>query len=71
MEGGPRPVIQPVAPRRVAYSNHEAANTVIVDSDAKKLYLTLGPNAAYEYPISVGREGISWSGSEKSSRVAD
>lgn len=71
MEGGPRPLIQPVAPHRVAYANHEAANTVIVDSDARKLYLTLGPNAAYEYPISVGREGFTWSGSEKISRIAD
>ena len=71
MEGGPRPVIQPVAPRRVRYANHEAANTVVVDSDAKKLYLTLGPNEAYEYPISVGREGFTWSGSEKISRIAD
>lgn len=71
MDGGPRPMIQPVAPRRVRYANHEAANTIVVDSDSKKLYLTLGPNEAYEYPISVGREGFTWSGSEKISRIAD
>lgn len=71
MEGGGRPYIAPVAPRRIAYRNHEAANTVVVDSDAKRLYLTLGPNEAYEYPISVGREGFTWSGTEKISRIAD
>ena len=71
MEGGGRPYINPIAPRRVAYSNHEAVNTIIVDSDAKKLYLTLGPGEAYQYPISVGREGFTWNGTEKISRIAD
>lgn len=71
MDGGPRPVIAPVAPRRVAYQNHEVANTIVVDSDAHRLYLTLGPNEAYEYPISTGREGFTWSGTEKISRIAD
>lgn len=71
MDGGPRPAIAPVAPRRIAYQNHEAANTIVVDSDAHRLYLTLGPNEAYEYPISTGREGFTWNGTEKISRVAD
>lgn len=71
MDGGGRPFIAPVAPRRIAYANHEAANTIVVDSDAKRLFLTLGPNEAYEYPISVGREGFTWSGTEKVSRIAD
>jgi len=71
MDGGPRPAIAPVAPRRVTYQNHEAAHTIVVDSDSHRLYLTLGPNEAYEYPISTGREGFTWSGTEKISRVAD
>ncbi|MCB1483275.1 MAG: L,D-transpeptidase family protein [Hyphomicrobiaceae bacterium] len=71
MDGGPRPVIPPVAPKRVAFANSEKPGTIIIDSGHRKLYLTLGPGVAYQYPISVGREGFAWTGTEKISRVAD
>lgn len=71
MDGGPRPVIPPQAPRRVALANNEAPGTVLIDSNSRKLYLTLGPKTAYQYPISVGREGFTWTGTEKISRIAD
>lgn len=71
MDGGPRPSIPARAPARVALSNSEAPGTILIDSDRRKLYLTLGPKTAYQYPISVGREGFAWTGTEKVSRVAD
>ena len=71
MEGGGRPEIQPIAPGRVALRNDEPPGTILVDNANKKLYYTLGPNEAYAYPISVGRDGFTWTGTEKISRVAD
>lgn len=71
MEGGPRPVIAPVQPARVKYSNAEPPGTILIDTARRKLYLTLNANEAYDYPISVGREGFTWTGTEKISRIAD
>ncbi|HMN36771.1 MAG TPA: L,D-transpeptidase [Hyphomicrobium sp.] len=71
MDGGPRPVIPARAPQRVTLANSETPGTILIDSDRRKLYLTLGPKTAYQYPISVGREGFAWTGTEKISRIAD
>jgi lipoprotein-anchoring transpeptidase ErfK/SrfK len=71
MDGGPRPVIRPVAPPRVYFPNREKTGTILIDTAQKKLYYTLAANAAYEYPISVGREGFTWTGAEKVSRIAE
>ena len=71
MEGGPRPVIAPVQPARVNFSNAEPPGTILIDTARRKLYLTLNANEAYDYPISVGREGFTWTGTEKISRIAD
>jgi hypothetical protein len=37
-------------------------------TSGRKLYFVLPDKRAYEYPISVGREGFNWSGTEKISR---
>lgn len=71
MSGGPRPDIAPVAPPVVSLTRSEAAGTIIIDSGGRKLYYVLGEGRAYQYPISVGREGFAWTGQEKISRVAD
>ena len=44
------------------------ANSIVIDTGARKLYYVLEGNRAYEYRISVGREGFNWSGTEKVSR---
>jgi hypothetical protein len=69
--GGPRPDIDAKAPKTVAFPNHEALGTVIIDTKERALYYTLSETEAYRYPISVGREGFSWTGTEKISRIAD
>ncbi|NOU07786.1 MAG: L,D-transpeptidase, partial [Hyphomicrobiaceae bacterium] len=43
---------------------------IIVDTQAHKLYYVLPGKKAYQYPISVGRDGFTWSGSERISRIA-
>ncbi|MGE0853828.1 MAG: L,D-transpeptidase [Hyphomicrobiaceae bacterium] len=36
----------------------------MIDTSRRKLYFVLQENRAYEYPISVGRRGFSWTGTE-------
>ena len=64
LSGGPRPLIPSRAPKTIALGNGEAIGTIIVDTEARKLYYTLSQSEAYEYPISVGREGFAWTGAE-------
>lgn len=71
MDGGPRPIIKPLEPARVGLANTETPGTILIDTERRKLYFTLTAKEAYEYPISVGREGFTWSGTEKISRIAD
>ena len=71
VDGGARPVIQPLAPPLVAFSGQYTPGSIIIDTSARKLYYVTGPAAAYAYPIGVGREGFSWSGTEKVARITD
>ena len=71
MSGGARPAVAPKAPGVVAFPNKEAKGTVIIVNRRCKLYYTLSPTQAYEYPISIGRLGFTWTGTEKISRVVD
>ena len=66
--GGARPMIAPVAPPKVPFQSNFAANSIVIDSDGRTLYFILSPSEAYQYPISVGREGFSWTGTEVISR---
>jgi len=67
-EGGPRPVITPQAPQVVSFSHDYPAASIVIDTSARRLYYVLPEGRAYEYPISVGREGFNWTGSETISR---
>jgi lipoprotein-anchoring transpeptidase ErfK/SrfK len=40
-------------------------------NQTRKLYFIITYTTAYRYPISVGREGFSWAGVEKISRIAE
>ncbi len=71
MTGGPQPNIAPEAPPIVPLSKTEPAGTVIIDTHGRRLYYVLQGNKAYQYPISVGRIGFTWTGTEKISKVAD
>ncbi|MFV0367083.1 MAG: L,D-transpeptidase [Hyphomicrobiaceae bacterium] len=68
--GGPRPAVLAKAPPRVTFRNSYKPGSIIIDQSSRKLYLILSNRSAYRYPISVGREGFSWSGKENVSRIA-
>ena len=70
MEGGERPDIKPVAPPIVYFDRAEEVGSIIIDTQARKLYYVLANKQAYEYPISVGRDGFTWTGTERISRIA-
>src|SRR4051812_9841570 len=71
-ETGPRKELPPQFRRTlVDYYSKEPAGTVIVDTPNTYLYLVLGQGKALRYGIGVGREGFTWSGAEKVSRMAE
>ena len=63
-DGGPRPTIEPEAPETVSFPNQYGTGTVVIDTARRKLYYVLSATEAYQYPISVGREGFRWTGTE-------
>jgi lipoprotein-anchoring transpeptidase ErfK/SrfK len=70
MDGGEKPVIAPEKPPVVYLDKNERPGTVIVDTGGRMLYYVLPGNQAYAYPITVGREGFNWTGTERISRIA-
>ena len=52
----------------VTFSAAFPARSIVIATSARKLYFVLDGNRAYEYEISVGREGFNWTGVEAVSR---
>jgi lipoprotein-anchoring transpeptidase ErfK/SrfK len=71
MQGGERPDIKPATPPIVYFDQREEPGSIIVDTQNRRLYYVLPDKKAYEYPISVGRDGFTWSGTERISRIAE
>lgn len=69
MDGGEKPDIKPEEPPIVYLDKPEPPGQIIIDTEGKHLYYVLPGNRAYAYPISVGREGFAWTGTEKISRI--
>jgi lipoprotein-anchoring transpeptidase ErfK/SrfK len=55
----------------VDYPTREPAGTIVIDTPNTYLYLVLGGGKAVRYGIGVGREGFTWSGREKVSRMSE
>lgn len=70
MSGGDKPNVAPEEPPIVYLEQNEQPGTIIVDTQGKRLLYVLPGKKAYNYPISVGRDGFTWTGTEKISRVA-
>ena len=47
------------------------SGTIIIDTPNRNLYLTLGNGKAIRYGVGVGREGFTWSGTERISRMKE
>src|SRR5262245_45416065 len=71
-ETGPRKELPPQFRRtQVDYLTKEPAGTIVIDTPNTYLYLVLGNGKALRYGIGVGRDGFTWSGAEKISRMAE
>jgi lipoprotein-anchoring transpeptidase ErfK/SrfK len=71
-ETGPKKELPPQFRRTlVDYYTKEPAGTIVIDTPNTYLYLVLGNGKALRYGIGVGREGFTWSGSERISRLAE
>src|SRR4051812_40711313 len=55
----------------VSYASGEPAGTIIIDTSKRFLYYVLGGGKALRYGIGVGRDGFTWSGTERISRKAE
>jgi lipoprotein-anchoring transpeptidase ErfK/SrfK len=71
-EAGPAKELPPQFHRQlVDYGTSEPAGTVIIDTPHTYLYLIRGGGKALRYGIGVGREGFTWAGSERISRMSE
>ncbi len=71
-EQGPPRALPPQFRRQlVDYVTAEPAGTVIIDTPHTYLYLVRGNGKALRYGIGVGREGFTWSGGERISRMSE
>lgn len=57
--------------KTVSYRTSEKPGTIIVDTNDRWLYYVLPAGKAVRYGIGVGRDGFSWSGTEKITRKAE
>lgn len=69
MKGGAKPDIKPEKPDIVYLDRDEKPGTIIVSTNGRKLFYVLPGKRAYYYPISVGRQGFTWTGTERISRI--
>jgi lipoprotein-anchoring transpeptidase ErfK/SrfK len=71
-EQGPTKELAPQFRRQmVDFVTPEPAGTVVIDTPNTFLYLVLGNGKALRYGIGVGREGFTWSGTERISRMKE
>jgi lipoprotein-anchoring transpeptidase ErfK/SrfK len=55
----------------VSYQTKEPAGTIIIDTPSTFLYYVNGDGTAIRYGIGVGREGFTWAGTERITRMAE
>ena len=55
----------------VNFPTPEPAGTIIIDTPNTYLYLVLGQGKAMRYGIGVGRDGFTWSGTERITRMKE
>jgi lipoprotein-anchoring transpeptidase ErfK/SrfK len=71
-ETGPRKELPPQFRRQVVdYVSREPAGTIVIDTPNTYLYLVLGNNKAMRYGVGVGREGFTWAGAERVTRMKE
>ena len=69
--GQPKDLPSQFRRQMVDYPSREPAGTIVIDTPNTYLYFVLGGGKAMRYGIGVGREGFTWSGREKVSRMSE
>jgi len=69
--GAPKQLAPQFRRQLVDYHTKEPAGTIVIDTPHTFLYLVLGNGQAMRYGIGVGREGFTWSGIERISRMQE
>ena len=69
--GQPKELPANLKKQLVDYATREPAGTLIVDTPNTYLYLVLGGGKALRYGIGVGREGFTWAGTERISKLSE
>lgn len=61
----------PVPRQMVEFSANYAPGTIVISTEARRLYLVTQRGEAIEYGVGVGRPGFSWGGSQAITRKAE
>ena len=69
--GGDKPAIAAIEPRTISFPSSYPVGSIVIDSKGRQLFLVKSATEALHYPISVGREGFAWAGTETISRKAE
>jgi len=69
--GQPKELPANLKKQLVDLATKEPAGTIIIDTGNTYLYLVLGNGKAMRYGIGVGREGFTWAGTERVSRMKE
>jgi lipoprotein-anchoring transpeptidase ErfK/SrfK len=70
-QGPPQELPQNLQRQLVDFKTKEPAGTIIIDTPHTYLYLIVGHGQAIRYGIGVGREGFTWSGTERVSKMKE
>jgi lipoprotein-anchoring transpeptidase ErfK/SrfK len=69
-EGAPSQLPPQFKRQMVAYPSSEPPGTIIIDTPNTYLYLVMGHGQALRYGVGVGREGFTWTGTQKITKMA-
>jgi lipoprotein-anchoring transpeptidase ErfK/SrfK len=69
--GKPKQLAQQFRRQVVPYQTKHPAGTIVIDTPSTFLYFVNGDGTAIRYGIGVGRDGFTWAGVEKVTRMAE
>jgi lipoprotein-anchoring transpeptidase ErfK/SrfK len=70
-QGQPKELPPNLKRQLVDFLSKEPSGTIVIDTPNTYLYLVLGRGKAMRYGIGVGREGFTWSGTERVSNMKE
>ena len=70
-QGQPKELSPDLKRQLVDFNTKEPAGTIVVDTAHTFLYLVIGGGKAIRYGVRVGREGFTWTGTERISKMKE